>query len=78
MAHDVLLTGATGFLGGAALRALAGREGTRVRALVRTPADRWPAQGTSIVRGDLCSPGSLAAACAGVDTIVHAASYVGG
>lgn len=65
----VLVTGGHGFIGGrlvAALRA----DGLRVRVLTR----REPA-GPDEIRGDLCQPASLAAACAGIDTVFHCAGH---
>lgn len=70
----VLLTGATGFHGGAVLRALR-RCGVDVRVLVRTPRPESP--DVPDVPGDLRDRSSLEAACAGVDLVVHAAWYVG-
>jgi nucleoside-diphosphate-sugar epimerase len=70
---NVLVTGATGFVGGAVLAALAPR--AEVRALVRRPVSA--SDGVDRVIGDLSAPSSLAAACAGVRTVIHAASYVG-
>jgi nucleoside-diphosphate-sugar epimerase len=70
----VLVTGATGFIGGAVARALAGR-GDDVRALVRDPA-RLSADGAEPVRGDLADAGSLAVAAEDVDAVVHCAGVV--
>lgn len=64
-----LVTGGRGFIGRrlvAALRA----EGLRVRVLTRSE----PA-GPDEVRGDLSHPASLAAACAGIDTVFHCAGH---
>ena len=65
----ILVTGGNGFIGRrlvAALRA----DGLRVRVLTR----REPA-GPDEIRGDLCQPASLAAACAGIDTVFHCAGH---
>ena len=59
----ILVTGATGKVGGAALRLLRA-SGTPVRALVRKPSDLPEA-----VRGDLAEPASLADALTGVDAV---------
>src|SRR5579883_686794 len=72
----VLLTGATGYIGGRVLRRLE-RQGTAVRCLCRNPEvlSGRVAAGTEIVPGDLFHPASLDAAFAGVDTafyLVHA------
>ncbi|WP_309115851.1 NAD(P)H-binding protein [Saccharothrix sp.] len=62
----ILVTGATGFVGRDVVAQLA-RAGVRVRALTRDPGRaRFPA-GVEVVRGDLLSPASLAAALEGVE-----------
>jgi 2-alkyl-3-oxoalkanoate reductase len=70
----VLLTGATGFIGGAVARALAARPDVELSVLVRHSV-RAPA--ARELFGDLTQPDSLAGHCQGIDTLVHAASYVG-
>jgi nucleoside-diphosphate-sugar epimerase len=72
--RHVLLTGATGFIGGAVARALADQPGIQLSVLVRGPA-RTPA--TRQRFGDLTKPESLLETCHGIDTLVHTASYVG-
>jgi len=71
----ILVVGATGRLGGRIVATLLGR-GARVRALARTgsPDEALRAAGAEIVRGDLREPSSLAAACAGVETVVTTAN----
>lgn len=60
------MTGATGFVGRDVVAQLV-RAGVRVRALTRDPGRaRFPA-GVEVVRGDLLSPASLAAALEGVE-----------
>ena len=76
----VLVTGANGFLGRHVVAALL-RRGHEVRALVRPTARieclGW--SGVEVLRADLRSPGDLAGALAGVDTLVHlAAVAIGG
>jgi len=73
-ARQVLVTGATGFIGSAVLRALAARPGVAARGLVRRAPGGDSAR---FVLGDLTEPASLEAACRGVHTVVHAASEVG-
>jgi 2-alkyl-3-oxoalkanoate reductase len=70
----VLLTGATGFIGSAVARALAGRLDIELSVLVRRPA-RVPR--TRQLLGDLTQPDSLIDSCQGIDTLVHTASCVG-
>lgn len=67
MTTTVLVTGATGGIGGHLLTALGGRDVT-VRALVRDP-DRLAGAGVGVevVRGDLRDPDAVAAALHGVD-----------
>lgn len=64
----ILVTGATGKVGGQVARQLA-RTGAEVRALVRDPAKARATlpEGVESVRGDLADPAGLAAALDGVD-----------
>ena len=88
--RPVLVAGGTGFIGGWLVAALRER-GARVRVLVRGPGtgDRGPVAGAfsplagegwdeGMVEtrlGDLSDPASLARACAGMDTVLHAAGF---
>ncbi len=72
---DVLLTGASGFVGSAVLRALL-REGLQVRALVR-PKSRYQdlaSRGVQFVEGDLREKSSLRSACVGCRNLIHVAA----
>jgi nucleoside-diphosphate-sugar epimerase len=74
----VLLTGATGFLGGHVARALLG-EGWRVQALVRSDPARSPILSglpLEYVPGDLSGSTDLAAPASGCAAIVHVAGLV--
>lgn len=73
----VLVTGATGFVGGRLVSALAER-GHRVRALTRRTIglETLRASGVEIVRGDLADPASLVRAAEGVGLVFHAAGRV--
>ncbi|MEV7023176.1 NAD(P)-dependent oxidoreductase [Kitasatospora sp. NPDC093558] len=78
----ILVTGATGFVGGqVARRLLRDLPGVRLRLLVhRTPvgADlEWDGQ-VSLAHGDLSRPEQLAGVCDGVDTVLHLAAKIGG
>ncbi len=70
----VLVTGGTGFVGPAIVRALVGR-GKHVRLLARNPRDRdvtaLEALGCNAVRGDMTDADSLRRAVAGSDVVVH-------
>jgi len=68
----VLLTGATGYVGGRLLHALEER-GERVRCLSRRPEYLRPsvAATTEVVHGDVLRPDTMAPALAGVDTVYY-------
>ncbi|HKQ60946.1 MAG TPA: NAD-dependent epimerase/dehydratase family protein [Candidatus Polarisedimenticolaceae bacterium] len=72
----VLVTGASGFLGGALARRAAA-DGHAVRGFVRD-ARRWsdPPPAAEIVVGDLSDPGALVRAAEGCDAVLHAAALV--
>jgi UDP-glucose 4-epimerase len=67
----IALTGATGFIGNHLLRELT-RRGYRVRVLLRSPT-ALPPNCTNAVIGDISRPINMAAALAGVDTVIHSA-----
>ncbi|MEP7105425.1 MAG: NAD(P)H-binding protein [Chloroflexota bacterium] len=71
----ILVTGATGYVGGRVLARLA-EQGTPARGLVRRADTRLPA-GVEPVRGDVAELAALAAALEGVDTVIHAAAITG-
>jgi uncharacterized protein YbjT (DUF2867 family) len=75
----VLVTGGTGFVGPHVVHALRARE-LPVRALVRdrSRGSRLAAWGAELVEGDVTDPGSLRAACAGVDAVVHLVAIIRG
>jgi len=77
----ILLTGATGYVGGRLLRAFE-QEGRRVRCLTRHPENLnyRVADHTEVVKGDVLDPGSLRAAMQGVHTayfLVHSMGDTG-
>ncbi|MFK3982404.1 NAD-dependent epimerase/dehydratase family protein [Micromonospora sp. NPDC050397] len=75
----ILLTGASGFVGGAVLRALRRAPGDHsIRLLThRTPLP-GPTGEIEVVPADLARPRSLGGICDGVDTLVHLAARIGG
>jgi NADH dehydrogenase len=75
----VLVTGGTGFVGPHVVHELRARD-LPVRALVRDPArgSRLVAWGAELAVGDVTDPASLAAACTGVDAVVHLVAIIRG
>ena len=70
--HRILLTGASGYVGGRLLRALEAR-GHSVRCLARHPdfvASR-AAPGTTVVRGDCLDADSLRGVCDGIEVVYY-------
>ena len=71
----ILITGASGFVGAAVLRALGGR-GLKLRALVRgsSPRRNLTGQDCEIALGDMTDPLAMAAAMTGVRYLFHVAA----
>ncbi|AVT31634.1 hypothetical protein C6361_21550 [Plantactinospora sp. BC1] len=76
----ILLTGSTGFVGAATLRALLTTvQARRVRLLVhRRAPEIVGGDGVRLVPADLGQPSSLHGICDGVETVVHLAARIGG
>jgi uncharacterized protein YbjT (DUF2867 family) len=75
----VLVTGATGFVGGHIVRALRG-EGRPTRCLVRDPrkATRLAELGCDLVQGDVTDAASLARATEGAAAVIHLVALIAG
>lgn len=72
---NLLVTGATGFLGSALVPLLAG-EGHRLRLFQRSDAPEAERRGAEVFRGSVEDDGAVRAALAGVDAIYHLAGQV--
>ncbi len=74
----VLVTGSTGFVGGALCKALC-QQGFEVRAFHRESSDQSLLKGLPVehVLGDLTRPASVQAAMTGVEVVFHAAAMLG-
>lgn len=72
-----LVTGVTGLLGNNIVRALLAA-GEAVRVLVRGTSDPRPLEGLDVERalGDVRDAAAVAAACAGVQAVIHSAGHV--
>jgi dihydroflavonol-4-reductase len=69
----VLLTGASGFVGAAVMRALI-TAGYEVRALVRAPASFHPLPSVTVCPGDITHLASTVAAARSCDSVIHCAA----
>jgi nucleoside-diphosphate-sugar epimerase len=76
--QKILLTGATGFIGGHLARRLLTERRAAVRALVRNPAKAAEIAklGAELVEGDLTDPASLERAVSGCSLVIHAAAQL--
>jgi uncharacterized protein YbjT (DUF2867 family) len=75
---NVLVTGATGYVGGKLLaRLLDGDDRHEVRCMVRDPARARPDARASIVRGDVLDPASLPGALDGVEVAYYLVHSMG-
>lgn len=76
MTVDLLITGASGFVGSRVAAAADRQPGVRVRHLTRR--NQPAADPVTFVHGDLGDPPSLRGTCAGTDVLVHCATRIGG
>ncbi len=74
MTHPVLVTGASGFIGGHLVASLS-ESGVPVRCLVRNPGFAH-GPGVEVVTGDLRDPGAVRRAVRGAGSVVHLAARV--
>lgn len=75
---DILVTGGNGLLGQHLIPALEARGDTvRVLALPSEDVNALERRGTSVVRGDITQPLTLARATAGVEAVLHLAGMMG-
>jgi nucleoside-diphosphate-sugar epimerase len=74
----VLITGATGYIGGQLAERLLQEDEIQIRVLARQPAEarRLAKLGCEIVPGDVTDAGSLERAVAGCELVYHAAAWV--
>lgn len=72
----ILVTGGSGFLGGAVVRRLAAR-GDQVRALQRQDAPGLRALGVDVIRADLADREAVIAAAKGCSAVMHIAAKAG-
>jgi len=74
--ETALVTGGSGFLGGAIIKGLLAR-GTRVRSLSRRFSTALAALGVEQMAGDIADPEAVNRGCAGVDLVFHTAARTG-
>lgn len=73
---NVLVTGATGFVGTHLIQQLIAHSGITIKALVRDPNSySHPCDSVTPIAGDIQNPQSLIGVCDGVDTVFHLAGY---
>jgi nucleoside-diphosphate-sugar epimerase len=73
---NVLVTGATGFLGDYIVEQLAAR-GDKVRAFCRRTAPNLELPGVTVALGDIRDRAAVVEACRGVDAVIHTAAVAG-
>ncbi|MBB1242016.1 NAD-dependent epimerase/dehydratase family protein [Streptomyces durbertensis] len=73
----LLVTGGTGFVGGAVAAAVRATPGARLRLASRRPSAASASAGRTI-RADLTDPASLRGLCDGVDVLLHCATRIEG
>lgn len=76
--RNVLVTGATGFIGGRLVQRLSSASDVRLRALVRDPdkARSWTAGAVELIQGDITDRHSLDAALKDCDVVFHCAALM--
>ncbi|MEV5878572.1 NAD-dependent epimerase/dehydratase family protein [Streptomyces sp. NPDC052101] len=79
MAHQLLITGANGFIGGHVLTAALARPDLGIRVTRHHGPVSVPGQGqVQVTHADLADASSVPGLCRGIDAVVHCASRIGG
>jgi nucleoside-diphosphate-sugar epimerase len=73
----ILITGASGFIGGRLTERLIAEEGAHIRAMVRTKPNASPLRAAEIFIGDITDADAAQRAMQGCDAVIHCAALQG-